>query len=156
MARSSDEDKTFFFHIPATLSRTSVGVGPAILIAMFPKRVEDGERKVSKGKGICSGGTCQFLIAVPVKTFDSGDSNRDLHMLPVTRGAQYPMVSVRTQIPESAITTGTVRADLSIEFAGQTITVDAVLSSVLQPAQTESDDASGQLRSLTCLSPWPG
>jgi hypothetical protein len=86
-----------------------------------PLHTAEGVSHAAKGKGICSGGTCQFLIAVPVKTFDSGDSNRDLHMLQVTRGAQYPMVAVRTQIPESAIATGTVHADLSIEFAGQTM-----------------------------------
>jgi hypothetical protein len=31
-----------------------------------------------------------------VKSFDSGDSNRDLHMLQATRGAQFPLVTVRT------------------------------------------------------------
>jgi hypothetical protein len=40
------------------------------------------------------------LIAVPVKSFDSGDSNRDLHMLQVTRGAQFPLVTVRTRLPD--------------------------------------------------------
>lgn len=33
--------------------------------------------------------------AVAVKSFDSGDSNRDLHMLQVTRGAEFPIVTVR-------------------------------------------------------------
>jgi hypothetical protein len=62
-----------------------------------------------------------FLIAVPVKTFDSGDSNRDLHMLQVTRGAQFPMVVARTLLPESAAGSATVNADLEIQFAGQTV-----------------------------------
>lgn len=69
---------------------------------------------------MCKDGSCQFLIAVPVKSFDSGDSNRDLHMLQATKGAQFPMVTVRTQMPESVITTGTIHADLEIGFAGQT------------------------------------
>lgn len=86
-----------------------------------PLHTAEGVSHAARGKGLCNSGTCEFLIAVPVKTFDSGDSNRDLHMLQVTRGAQYPMVTVRTQIPESAITTGTIRADLGIEFAGQTM-----------------------------------
>jgi hypothetical protein len=43
---------------------------------------------------------CDFLIAVPVKSFDSGNSNRDLHMLQVTRGGQFPMITVRTRLPE--------------------------------------------------------
>jgi len=37
-----------------------------------------------------------------VKSFDSEDSNRDLHMLQATRGAKFPIVSVRTVLPEAA------------------------------------------------------
>ena len=47
-----------------------------------------GTKHVAKGKGVCKDGQCDFLLAVPVKSFDSGDTNRDLHMLQVTRGAQ--------------------------------------------------------------------
>lgn len=65
-------------------------------------------------------GQCDFLIAVPVKSFDSGDSNRDLHMLQVTRGAQFPLVTVRTRLPETAAGSATIQADLEIQFAGQT------------------------------------
>ena len=57
---------------------------------------------------------------MPVKSFDSGDSNRDLHMIQVTRGAEFPMVTVRTRLPESAGTASTINADLEIQFAGQT------------------------------------
>jgi hypothetical protein len=41
-------------------------------------------------------------------------------MLQVTRGAQFPMVTVRTRLPESASTSATIQADLEIQFAGQT------------------------------------
>jgi hypothetical protein len=75
---------------------------------------------VARGKGVCHAGQCDFLIAVAVKSFDSGDSNRDLHMLQVTRGAQFPMVTVRTRLPEAASTSATIHADLEIQFAGQT------------------------------------
>jgi YceI-like domain len=85
-----------------------------------PLHSTDGVSKSARGKGVCHAGQCQFLIAVPVKSFDSGDSNRDLHMLQVTRGAQYPMVTVRTQLPQSATTASTISADLDVEFAGQT------------------------------------
>ena len=80
----------------------------------------DGVSHAAKGKGICHEGECSFLIAVPVKTFDSGDSNRDLHMLQVTRGAEFPYVTVRTRLNESAITSTTVTLDLEVQFAGQT------------------------------------
>lgn len=84
-----------------------------------PLHQVDGVSHAARGKGVCHGGQCDFLIAVPVKSFDSGDSNRDLHMLQVTRGAQYPMVLVRTHLPESAAQESTIHADLDIEFAGQ-------------------------------------
>jgi hypothetical protein len=80
----------------------------------------DGTSHAVKGKGICHEGECSFLIAVPVKSFDSGDSNRDLHMLQATRGAEFPIVTVRTRLPESATTSPALNLDLEIQFAGQT------------------------------------
>jgi hypothetical protein len=85
-----------------------------------PLHQSEGVSHAARGKGICHEGQCDFLIAVPVKTFDSGDSNRDLHMLQVTRGAEFPMVTVRTRLPETAATSATVKADLEVQFAGQT------------------------------------
>lgn len=85
-----------------------------------PLHQVDGVSHAARGKGVCHGGECDFLIAVPVKSFDSADSNRDLHMLQAVRGAQSPMVMVRTRIPESEIRPGTIHADLEIQFAGQT------------------------------------
>jgi YceI-like domain len=85
-----------------------------------PLHQTDGVSHAAKGKGVCHAGECDFLIAVPVKSFDSGDSNRDLHMLQVTRGAEFPWVTVRTRLPESAATSTAINADLEIQFAGQT------------------------------------
>lgn len=85
-----------------------------------PMHEVDGVSHAAKGKGTCHTGQCNFLIAVPVKSFDSGDSNRDLHMLEATHGAQFPMVIVRTQFPEAATTSSTIYADLDVQFAGQT------------------------------------
>jgi hypothetical protein len=69
---------------------------------------------------VCHEGQCDFLIGVPVKSFDSGDSNRDLPMIQVTRGAEFPLVTVRTRLPESASGSATIKPDLEIQFAGQT------------------------------------
>lgn len=80
----------------------------------------EGISHEARGKGVCHAGECDFLIAAPIKSFDSGDSNRDLHMLQTTRGAQFPMVVVRTQFPETATTSPTLYADLEVQFAGQT------------------------------------
>lgn len=86
-----------------------------------PLHESEGVSHAARGKGICHEGQCDFLIAVPVKSFDSGDSNRDLHMIQVTRGAEFPMVQVRTHLPEQASGSPTIHADLEIQFAGQTV-----------------------------------
>ncbi len=85
-----------------------------------PLHQTEGVSHEVRGKGICHAGQCDFLIAAPVKSFDSGDSNRDLHMIQVTRGAEFPMVTVRTRLPESAADSTSIQADLEIQFAGQT------------------------------------
>ena len=91
-----------------------------------PLHDTDGVSHAAKGKGVCSAGQCEFLIAVPVKSFDSGDSNRDLHMIQAVRGGQFPMVTVRTRLPEEASGLATLLADLEIQFAGQTATYKQV------------------------------
>jgi len=85
-----------------------------------PLHNTDGVSHAARGKAVCSAGQCDVLIAAPVKSFDSGDSNRDLHMLQATHGAQFPIVTVRTRLPEDLPANGTIHVDLEIEFAGQT------------------------------------
>lgn len=85
-----------------------------------PLHQTEGVSHAARGKGVCHDGQCDFLVAVPVKSFDSGDSNRDLHMLQVTKGAEFPMVTVRTRLPENDSKAATIYADLEIQFAGQT------------------------------------
>src|SRR5215469_3783197 len=75
----------------------------------------DGVSHAARGKGVCHDGQCDFLIAAPVKSFDSGDSNRDLHMIQATRGAQFPMVTVRFHLPESETSASTIDCDLDIQ-----------------------------------------
>jgi len=87
-----------------------------------PMHQMDGISHAARGKGTCNAGQCYFLIAAAVNSFDSGDSNRDLHMVQVTRGAQFPLVVVRTRVPEVPHVSGTNFVDLQVEFAGQTVT----------------------------------
>jgi hypothetical protein len=86
-----------------------------------PLHESEGVTHAARGKGVCHAGQCDFLIAVPVKSFDSGDSNRDLHMFQVARAGQFPLVTVRTTLPEAAGAGTTIHVDLQIEFAGQTV-----------------------------------
>jgi len=86
-----------------------------------PLHQVDGVSHEARGKGVCQAGQCDFLAAVPVKSFVSGDSNRDLHMIQVVRGAQFPLVTVRLRLPEDAASSATIHADLEVQFAGQTV-----------------------------------
>ncbi|MGH9326378.1 MAG: YceI family protein [Terriglobia bacterium] len=85
-----------------------------------PLHEANGVSHAARGEGICHAGQCNFLIAVPVKSFDSGNSNRDLHMLEAVRGAEFPLVTVHLHLPEAALSSGTFHADLEIQFAGRT------------------------------------
>jgi hypothetical protein len=91
-----------------------------------PLHDTEGVSHAARGKAACRAGQCDVLIAAPVKSFASGDSNRDLHMLQATRGAEFPLVSVRLRLPESAADSATIDCDLEIEFAGQTARYKAV------------------------------
>jgi hypothetical protein len=83
-----------------------------------PLHDTDGISHAARGKAVCKGGQCDVLVAAPVKSFDSGDSNRDVHMLQTVQGAQFPLVTVRFRVPESAA--AEIRCDLEIELAGRT------------------------------------
>ena len=80
----------------------------------------NGVSHAAKGEGICEAGQCNILIAAPVKSFTSGATNRDLHMIEATRGAQFPMVIVHAQFPSTETASPTIYADLQVQFAGQT------------------------------------
>jgi len=85
-----------------------------------PMHEVEGTSHAALGKGVCHAGVCDFLIAAAVKTFDSGDSNRDLHMIQVTRGAQFPIVSVRLRLAQTSLDSPTLDCDLEVQFAGNT------------------------------------
>jgi hypothetical protein len=96
-----------------------------------PLKTASGTSKDAKGKGLCEKGQCQFLIAAPLKSFDSGDSNRDLHMLEVTRGGANPMVLVRTSAAEGSFNQKRVPLTFEIEFAGKKATYRNITFDVL-------------------------
>lgn len=77
-----------------------------------------GESKEIKGKGVCDKSNCEFLLAVTVKSFDSGNTNRDLHMLEVMKGAKYPLVVARVSFPESVFKNKNWTGEVELELAG--------------------------------------
>ena len=91
-----------------------------------PLHESEGVSHEARGKGVCHAGECDFLVAVPVKSFDSRDTNRDLHMVQVVRGGQFPVVTVRAHLPETAAAGREIRADVEVAFAGQTVTFKQV------------------------------
>lgn len=76
----------------------------------------DGDSLQSKGKGECSD-VCEFLIATPVQSFQSKDSNRDLNMLKTVKADKFPLVVGRFK-SKSEIINGQLLADLEIDFSG--------------------------------------
>ncbi|MGH9414321.1 MAG: hypothetical protein ACRD0Y_11360 [Terriglobales bacterium] len=86
---------------------------------VHPLHHVEGVSHAARGRGVCHDGTCVFLAAAPVNSFRSGDTDRDLHMLQVTRGAQFPMITVRTSVPAASLRPGNLRADVLVSFAGQ-------------------------------------
>jgi hypothetical protein len=78
----------------------------------------------ARGRATCSEGRCEVLVAVEVKTFDSGDTNRDLHTIQVVKGGLHPLVVVHASVPDKAA--ADVAADVQVELAGSTATYKSV------------------------------
>jgi hypothetical protein len=76
----------------------------------------DGDSVQSKGKGECIE-ACEFLIAAPVKSFESKDSNRDLNMLNITKADKFPLVVARIKT-KVGIINSQLLSDIEIEFSG--------------------------------------
>ncbi len=56
-----------------------------------------------KGKMVCNEGKCDFLVAIPVKSFVSSDSNRDSNMQTILEVVQYPLITVKGQLMETEL-----------------------------------------------------
>ena len=78
-----------------------------------------GTAKTARGKGLCKTDTCDFLVAVPVNDFESGDTNRNLRVQEVAKAALFPLVKFKISIPRNQIE-GNFKAKCEIEFAGKT------------------------------------
>ena len=78
-----------------------------------------GTSQTAKGKARCNARECEVLIAVPVNTFDSGDSNRDLHMLETVRAALFPVLMVRGSFASSLAEKVPFTTEFVVEFAGK-------------------------------------
>lgn len=102
-----------------------------------------GTSQSAKGKARCNARECEVLIAVPLNTFDSGDSNRDLHMLETVRAALFPVLTVRGRFASSLAEKVPFTTEFEIEFAGK---------SAKLPVQVMSfEQTGGKLRAVGSL-----
>lgn len=77
-----------------------------------------GESKESKGKMVCENKECDFLVAAPVKSFVSSDSNRDLNMLTILEATKYPVVTVKGKLPEEKLSEKQYQFNANVSFHG--------------------------------------
>lgn len=82
----------------------------------FPFKKVEGVSTNIKGKAVCKD-RCRVLVASPIKSFDSGDTNRDYRVLNLTNSADHPFVSCKLEIkkPTSDVKT----TDIKLDFAGE-------------------------------------
>lgn len=60
-----------------------------------------GESAELKGKMVCDKAVCEFLVAIPAKSFVSSDSNRDLNMQTILEVTKFPLITVKGSFPEA-------------------------------------------------------
>lgn len=60
-----------------------------------------GSSKSLKGKMVCELTNCDYLVAIPVKSFVSSDSNRDLNMFTILNATKYPFVTIKGKVTEN-------------------------------------------------------
>ncbi len=73
----------------------------------------DGICEVAKCKAVCSEKVCEFLAAIRIKDFKSGNTSRDTHMWKVTKAELFPWVigRMKGKIADNS--------ELNLEFAGK-------------------------------------
>ena len=74
--------------------------------------------KTAKAKMLCNAENCDILFAVEVKSFDSQDVNRDLHMQEVTRAALHPLIVVKAKTKTTKMDDWK-QLDIEVDFAGK-------------------------------------
>jgi hypothetical protein len=76
-------------------------------------------------RGSVDGAGLRVMARAPVRSFDSGNNNRDAHMMEAVEGEKYPWVSVRAALPGFKLPTeaGTskLKLDAAVELHGVTV-----------------------------------
>jgi hypothetical protein len=101
-----------------TINLAGTGTVSYELIHKFHKVVGTSPALVARGTVDATG--LKAMARAQVATFDSGNTNRDAHMMEAVEGAKYPYVSVRMVAPNFTLPTApvTVRTDAEVELHG--------------------------------------
>jgi hypothetical protein len=91
------------------------------------KRVTGTSENV-KGKIKCTKGSCEFLVASPVNSFISSDSNRDLNMMEITEAAKFPMTTAKGRFEEAKLSEKNWELPFEVSFHGISKTYKAKIS----------------------------
>lgn len=106
------------FSLRVQAQNYSLASGEISYTVQFPLKTIVGISKNLKGKGFCKNNTCEFLFASKVSDFNSGDGNRDSHMLEVTKAALNPIVFSKVVINNKTQSSKVV-SSIEINFAGK-------------------------------------
>lgn len=98
------------------------------------KKVEATSKEV-KGKINCSQEECEFLLAVPIKSFESSDSNRDLNMQETTQADKYPIATAKGKFPREVLTQANATIQAIVEFHGVSQSYPVKLTDKAQKAK---------------------
>jgi hypothetical protein len=77
-----------------------------------------GESLELKGKLICEKQSCEFLVAIPAKSFVSSDSNRDLNMQTILEVTKFPLVTVKGTFSEASLSKPSFDMKSLVSFHG--------------------------------------
>jgi hypothetical protein len=116
--------KSFFLLLLLAISSLSWGGeyrlerGRAEYVVSHLVKTVKGVSTELKGKMVCAQGQCEFLVAIPVKSFISSDSNRDSNMQTVLEVARFPLITIKGELPAAELQQESFEVVAKILFHG--------------------------------------
>ena len=77
-----------------------------------------GESRELKGKMVCEKSLCDFLVAIPVISFVSSDSNRDLNMQTILEISKYPLITAKGKLNQEDLQKDKFEVKSMVNFHG--------------------------------------